>query len=124
MNLFGTTVEMLRQGTIFASKRHELLAQNVANADTPGFRARDLAFAQELTIAQRATALPAESVGVPTLDPRLVDSPDASLRADGNTVDIDRQMARLAQNTGYQHAVVQLLSARFRALRSAISGQG
>jgi flagellar basal-body rod protein FlgB len=122
VSLFGATIEILRQGTVFAARRHELLAQNVANADTRGFRARDLSFANELSLAQQVKSLPAPETIVPRLDARVIESPDEVLRPDGNTVDIDRQMPRLAQNTLYHNAVIQLLNSRFRALRSAING--
>ena len=122
MTLFGSVGEVLRQASAFALRRHELLAQNVANADTPGFRARELTFDHALSIAQRVRALPAPAAGAPDLDLRLVDGPDEPGRADGNNVDIDRQMARLAQNTAYQHTVIQLLNGKFRALKTAING--
>jgi flagellar basal-body rod protein FlgB len=123
MTLLGETMEVLRQATTFALRRHDLLAQNVANADTPGFRARDLGFAHQLSIAQRTAALPAADLGTPALDVRVVDGPDAAVRDDGNTVDVDRQMARLSHNALYHNVVVQLMTARIRTLRSAITGQ-
>ena len=142
--MLAGTIDLLRQATAFAARRHEILAQNVANAETPGFQARDLAFDRELTLAQRVRALPLyrsassdQGVGGPPqtrvaspsaggefeLDVRMVDAPDARMRADGNNVDIDRQMARVAQNTLYHNVVVQLLTSRFNALKSAINGR-
>jgi flagellar basal-body rod protein FlgB len=141
--MLGGTIDLLRQATAFAARRHEILAQNVANAETPGFQARDLAFDRELTLAQRVRALPlyrsassdqgvgglAQTGVAPLpggsldLDVRMVDAPDARLRPDGNNVDIDRQMARVAQNTLYHNVVVQLLTSRFNALKSAINGR-
>jgi flagellar basal-body rod protein FlgB len=124
MSLFGITTEMLRQGTQLAARRHELLSENVANAETPGYRARDLAFSQELSLAQQVRSLPAGAEVAPLLDTRLVDSPDGPTSPDGPSIDVDRQMGRVAKNALYQHAVVQLLNARFRQLRAAINGQG
>jgi flagellar basal-body rod protein FlgB len=122
MNLIGGSLDVLRQAAAFALRRHELLAQNVANADTPGFRARDLAFSRELSIAQQTAALPADAVGAPALDLRMVENPDPVVRDDGNTVELDRQMARIAQNTVYHNTVVQLMTAHLRNLRTAING--
>jgi flagellar basal-body rod protein FlgB len=121
VSLFDGTSELLRLGTAAAARRHELLAQNVANADTPGFRARDLAFGHELSLAQQVRSLPAASED-DALGVRLVESPDEVQRLDGNTVDIDRQMTRLAENALYQNTLVQLLAARFRTLKAAING--
>ena len=164
--MLAGTIDLLRQATAFAARRHELLAQNVANAETPGFQARDLAFDRELTLAQRVRALPLyrsaswdQGVGGPSqsrvaalspvspssgispssavnassavdaagapleLEVLMVESPDARMRPDGNNVDIDRQMARVAQNTLYHNVVVQLLMSRFNGLKSAINGR-
>jgi flagellar basal-body rod protein FlgB len=122
MRLFEGPIEVLRQATVFSSRRHELLAQNIANADTPGFKARDLSFASEMSLAQQVRALPATATGTPDLDLRLIEHPDATASPDGNSVDIDRQMARLTQNTGYHVTVLQLLNSHFRALKTAING--
>lgn len=123
MSLFGGTFELLRQATVFSTRRHELLAQNVANADTPGFQARDLTFASEMSLAQQVRALPASATGTPDLDVRLIERPDAVTSPDGNSVDIDRQMTRVAQNTLYHTTVLQLLNGEFRALKTAINGR-
>ena len=122
MNILGGTIDMLRQATTFATRRHEVLAENVANTDTPGFQARDLTFEHELSLAQKVRALPMSTLPTPALDLRLVDAPDARMRPDGNNVDIDRQMTRIAQNALYHNVVVQLLSSRFAALKTAING--
>jgi flagellar basal body rod protein FlgB len=55
--------------------------------------------------------------------PRLVLAADADGRADGNDVQLHRQMARLAENTLYQHTLVQLLTNQFNTLKQAISGR-
>lgn len=123
MSIFGGVIETLRQASVFALRRHEMLAENVANVETPGFRARDITFERELSTAQKARALPAPGVGAESLDLRLVDRPDFVTKFDGNTVDIDRQMTRMAQNTLYHNAVIQLLNSRFNALKSAINGR-
>jgi flagellar basal-body rod protein FlgB len=122
VSLFGGTIELLRQAAVFSTRRHELLAQNIANTDTPGFQARDLSFTHELSLAQQVRALPASAVGTPDLDLRLIERPDPVVAADGNSVDIDRQMTRVAQNTLYHSAVLQLLNSHFRALKTAING--
>ena len=122
MSLFSGSLEMLRQATTFSLRRHELLAQNIANADTPGFQGRDLSFAHELSLAQQVRAMPAPAIGTPDLDLRVIERPDETTGADGSGVDIDRQMIRVAQNTLYHNAVLQLLNNEFRGLKTAING--
>ena len=113
---------MLKGRMKYLAARQRVIAENVANADTPGFQARDLTFDHELSLAQKVRALPMSTLPTPALDLRLVDSPDARMRPDGNNVDIDRQMTRIAQNALYHNVVVQLLSSRFAALKTAING--
>jgi flagellar basal-body rod protein FlgB len=122
VSLFGGAIELLRQAAVFSGRRHELLAQNIANADTPGFQARDVSFAHELSLAQQVKALPASALGTPDLDLRIIEQPDRVMAGDGNSVDIDRQMTRVAQNTLYHSAVLSMLNAHFRALKTAING--
>jgi flagellar basal-body rod protein FlgB len=124
LTIFDDSIARLERGLAYASRRHEVLAQNVANLETPGFQARDLVFE-----AQLAGATP-----VPTdLSPRpggdlpagvtLVLSRDGAASPNGNDVSLDRQMARLAENTLFQHALAQILTSQFNALRQAISGR-
>jgi flagellar basal-body rod protein FlgB len=115
-------MEMLRQAAVFSTRRQELIAQNIASADTRGSEVRDLSFAHDLSIAQQVRALPASAPGTPDLDLRIVERPDTVTTAEGTRVDIDRQMTRLARNTLYHSAVLQLLNSQFRALKTAING--
>ena len=119
--LFEGVIEALRQAGAFSVRRNEMLAENVANADTPGFKAHDLSFAHELDLARMVRSRPDAKLG--PLDVRVVDVPDGVAKLDGNDVDIDKQMTRMSQNTIYHNVVVHLLNARFNALKSAIHGR-
>jgi flagellar basal-body rod protein FlgB len=125
MGLFGGAIEQLGRGLTYATARHSVLAKNVANAETPGYRARDLVFDDYLK------ALPGRGAGDLSPDPgpvalagtRMIAPTDGPARQDGNTVHLDQQMARIAENTLYQHTLVQLLAGQFNALKQAISGR-
>ncbi|HUO62166.1 MAG TPA: flagellar basal body rod protein FlgB [Terriglobales bacterium] len=125
--IFGGAVEHLTRGLTYATARHSLLAQNVANVETPGYQARDLVF-EDFLKPPRQPAPGAMPKGIPEVGPgdrvpRLVLAADADGRADGNDVQLHRQMARLAENTLYQHTLVQLLTNQFNTLKQAISGR-
>lgn len=130
MGLFDATVELLQRGAAFAVRRHAILAQNLANVETPGYRGQDLTFARQLDLVQQSRALPvalelrgpagAREAG---LDVRLVRAPDGPPRPDGNDVDVDRQMVKIAETTLYHNAVVHLLIAKLNAMKTAISGR-
>lgn len=95
--------------------RHRVIAQNVANVNTPGYKRLEVAFEADLA---KAIASP----GQPAAKPEVVvgDGPE---RADGNTVDIDREMNDLTKNALLYQAAAQILSARLAQQRAAIAGR-
>ncbi|MBI3635402.1 MAG: flagellar basal body rod protein FlgB [Candidatus Rokubacteria bacterium] len=120
--LFGGVIDALRTASAFAIRRHEILAENVANAETPGFQGHDLTFAHELSLAQLVNSRP-DPVHGEKLDLRIVDAPDGPAKLDGNNVDMDKQMVRVAENSMYHNVVVHLLNHRFNAMKAAINGR-
>lgn len=126
-DISGPVVEQLSRGLAVASRRHEALARNIANVETPGYRAQDVVFEDAM---QRTTALaPSDAgsalppVGPAERRPRVIYSDDPARGTDGNDVDLDRQMSRVAENTLYHNALVQMLASHFTTLKQAISGR-
>jgi flagellar basal-body rod protein FlgB len=111
-------VDLLSKLLDVASVRHRVIANNVANVNTPGFHRMEVdfedAFAQALAGGRNSAALKAE--------PRLVQSTGDTERADGNNVDIDSEMGRLEKNTLLYKVYSQVLASQLASLRSAISG--
>lgn len=114
------------------AKRTELIADNLANVDTPGYKARDLDFKSALASAGSADAslkLATTNAAHVGTDPST--ALDASLKyrvplapaLDGNTVDAQQEQAAFADNTVRYQATLTFLSARFRSLMTAITGQ-
>jgi flagellar basal-body rod protein FlgB len=127
MRLFDGAIEHLTRGLAFATRRHEILARNLANAETPGYRALDLVFDDHLRpllgVAPVEQPVDLAPVGQTGGRPRIVLSEDRTPNAEGNDVKLDRQTARLAENTLYHQALVQILASRFNTLRQAVSGR-
>jgi flagellar basal-body rod protein FlgB len=124
--IFGGALEHVVRGLGHAAKRHDILSRNVSNLATPGYRARDLAFDDYLRAP--APSAPGETAVNLPLDPtaprpRVVYAADGPPRPDGNDVNLDRQMARLAENSLFHNALAQLLAGQFAALRQAITGR-
>ncbi len=104
------------------SKRAEVVAGNLANAETPGYKARELNFEEFLQRAATDALLPARPGEISTTPgaPQVVEQSGDTARLDGNTVDAGREMASLS-DAGLKYLTgAQLLQSRFRTLRSAI----
>lgn len=119
IRFFDPALEHLERGLAFAARRHQVLTENIANLDTPGYRARDLVRDDPLPPAGVAV-VPA---GGPVFEPRLVPAGDGRPGPSGNDIDLDRQMGRLAENALFQQALVRILARQFDTLRQAISGR-
>lgn len=123
------------QALTLRSKRSELLATNLANADTPNYRARDIDFKSALAAAsgqktaggvhlsttQSGHIGPATGNGTST--PELKYRTPLAPSLDGNTVDPQLEQAAFAENTVRYQATLNFLNAKFRGLLTAITGQ-
>ena len=117
------------------SQRTEVLARNLANADTPGYQSRDIDF--KAALAQAAGGVDAP-VALKTTHTNQIAAPiDASGETtanlkyrvpmapalDGNTVDVQMEQANFAENSIRFQATLTILNARFRGLMTAITGE-
>lgn len=138
----STTVPLLEQVVNFTESRHGVLAGNIANLDTPGYRTRDLSpqlFQQRLRAAveaRRSPAVSADGYGnydqppvflddrqEPRWDPfrDVANSVKGMLRHDENNIGMEQQINQIVKNQMEHNLAVSILSAQFRLLRAAIS---
>lgn len=119
MDLFDTSivgVEKAMQGSLL---RQQVLANNIANANTPGFQRSDVNF-------QSALAQAFSSAGSPTpgqiqqvsFQPQTDSS--GAMQVDGNSVDINTEMADLSENSLDYQALESVMGARMSILKTAI----
>jgi flagellar basal-body rod protein FlgB len=103
-----------------ASRRHEALATNIANVETPGYKRVDLPkdFAHELS--SRIRSGDAKSIAIPEL---VEDLTSSSQRKDGNNVDMDKEMMALSKNAAEFDMLADFVSGSIKQLRLAISGR-
>jgi flagellar basal-body rod protein FlgB len=131
--LIDRTVSLLEQLLDLRMERHTRVASNIANADTPQYKATDIAFEEafaEVIAANRLPPpvrthprhLPAGLQAPMVATPAVVHREHTSIRNDANSVDLDREMTRLIQNHILYNATAQLLSKKFTGLRLAIEG--
>jgi flagellar basal-body rod protein FlgB len=111
------TIQALVTSMSLRLQRHAAIAGNIANADTPGYRPRQVAFEDDL---QRALSS-GDSQRLSSVNPRTLIVDDHSARPDGNSVSMDKQMANLAENSLVYNATAEFLARKMRMMKSVIS---
>jgi flagellar basal-body rod protein FlgB len=108
----------------WTSKRQQALASNVANMDTPGYRAKDYSFEQELaTMDLSSTSSKHIAPMGDSSHSRMVDV-NTKVKPNGNNVDLEREMTEITKNGLQYITLVQYLNQKIRTLRTAISDGG
>ncbi|MBI1902286.1 MAG: flagellar basal body rod protein FlgB [Planctomycetia bacterium] len=125
----NTSIPVLEQVLNFTQARHNVLAGNVANLDTPGYTTRDLSpelFHEHLKKAIEERDAAKESGASAGDDGRALkqvrDDLKSILRHDGADVSLEKQVAELSKNQMEHNLAIALLASQFGLLRSAISG--
>jgi flagellar basal-body rod protein FlgB len=97
-----------------AAFRQNLLASNIANADTPGYRAKDISFQNELNRAVSGSKSNYEVYEtIPTM-----------LNRDGNSVNLDIEMTKVAENHLVYTSAAQILAMKIRMIKDVAKGGG
>ena len=96
----------------YLSQRQEVIASNIANADTPGYKTRDVAMPLDFS----AALLEASQGGGSS----VIEAPGLPARNDGNNVAIDREARLLAENSLKFNLATQMLKIELKNIRSAI----
>jgi flagellar basal-body rod protein FlgB len=117
--LFDTTQLALERAIEGAGQRHEALAANLANANTPGYQRVDVNFHGALAAAMSSGDDSQGALQNLSFAPAK-DASAGATRADGSTVDVDAESAKLAANALEQQAAVQVLHARLGILKAAM----
>ena len=125
MNKLDELLNFNHQALNLRSQRQQVLASNIANADTPGYKARDFDFKSALATA---VAQPATDQAPGGTVPARAPQPELSYRSviqpsiDGNTVDMDVERAQFAENTVHFEANITMLTHQIRMMLAAIQG--
>jgi len=135
--IFGSTIEVLAQNIDLRARNHNHLAANIANVETPQYTPSRLDFENELKGAltakkavggisthERHIPLKGQADSVEKVRGNVVATPATSVGRDGNRVDIEAEMTRMAENQILYNASVQLIAKKFDSLRQAIRGTG
>ncbi len=112
------TAAVLEQALTGEATRQRVTADNLANVDTPGYRPRQVMFEDELRAALRDSDEGVTTARVAAVQPRSVTADGLPLRRDGNAVDVEREVVRLAESELHYSALIKLLARKFSLLKS------
>ncbi|HYF95584.1 MAG TPA: flagellar basal body rod protein FlgB [Symbiobacteriaceae bacterium] len=135
--MYPKVIGILEQSVRAAGLRHQVIANNIANVNVPGFQASEVAFEDQLRDALHGSqvqsglqGLTADPRHIPIhppsqapvrVDPRIQVAATGIMRQDGNTVDVEAETAKLAVNQLWYQALVQSVQDEFTRLRTAIN---
>lgn len=135
--LFNTTIEALGKNIDLRARNQNLIASNIANAETPGYTPKSLEFEGQLQAAVKKTTMSGGEGSGSITNPRhiplrdgaerieqvqgqVVETPAKTPGRDGNSVELENEMSKMMQNQVLFNASVQLLARQFSELRTAL----
>ncbi len=133
--VFDKTTDALGASLDLRLLRHNVTASNIANAETPGYKAKKVDFEEALTRAidheglgkahtssQEHFLMGQGAISRARAD--VYDNPDVNVTNDGNTVDMERELSTLAENSILYKAALQLINKKLGAMRYAVTEGG
>lgn len=128
MKLFSNTITTLENALNYSSTKQKVIAQNISNADTPGYKAKNVSFQSELNNA--ISTVTGQSTNSKHFNIQSSNRAGVTITTDratsynhtGNNVDIDKEMADLATNQIYYNAMIERISGKFNSLQTVIKG--
>lgn len=130
MNLFGKTISTLEKGLDYSTTKGKVISQNIANVDTPNYKAKSVSF-QDVLAGVKANSLYAHRTDSRHIEfnkqeaqAGVFNYSNFRYRHDGNGVDMDKEQANLATNQIYYHALIDRLNGKFNTLQNVIKGGG
>lgn len=129
MALFGNIITNLERSLDYAAAKNRAISSNIANVDTPGYKAKDVVFKQALNevMNQSLEAKRTDARHIPFSNSNLssyhvVTRNNTVYNHNGNNVDIDKEMTELAKNQIYYHSLIDRLNGKFNSLQTVIRG--
>lgn len=128
-----SNISLLNSALDASSLRQQVISNNIANSETPGYKAKQVVFEdiikqhisnQTNFIGNRTNPSHFEigqSVGIPS--PMTVENTETVMQNNGNNVDVDEEMTRMGKNSLWYYTLTQQLNSEFQHLSIAIKGR-
>ncbi len=129
MKLFSNTVSTLEHALNYSSAKQKVISQNIANVDTPNYKAKDVSFKAvfQEAMGQSFQARKSDSrhydfSSRPSHKAGVINKPNVNYNENGNSVDLDKEMADMATNQIYFNALTERINGKFNTLQTVIRG--
>lgn len=133
--IFDKTLGALGASSNMLQLRQNIISSNVANAETPGFKAKKLDFEDALARAvdldgmnslstNHADHIPVGGGSLDKVGPDIYENPDVEVNNDGNSVDLEAEMSKMKENSIMYRAAIQLINKKLAALKYAATDGG
>lgn len=134
MDATDKTLKAMTTALNFREMRQKLITSNIANANTPGFKAKKMDFEEALARALDVDGqmkmgatdgrhFNVGSGGFNNLQPEIYENPNGVVSEDGNTVDVEAEMAVMTENKLMYDALVQLINKKMGIMKYAINSE-
>ncbi|WP_188205799.1 flagellar basal body rod protein FlgB [Alkalibacillus aidingensis] len=128
MKLFDNTFQNLHRGLDYASVKNKTIADNIANVDTPNYKAKTATFKDHFNEASdRLEAKRTRPQHIPFSNGESSISVkarnDVTYNNNGNSVDLDKEMNELAQNQLYSEALTERINGKFNSIKTVTGGR-
>lgn len=133
--IYDKTSQALATALNMRQIKQNLINSNIANAETPGYHAKKMDFEEALATAidldgmrslgtSNAEHFAVGGKAIGKMGPDIYENPEGSVDNDGNTVDMEKEMSALAENTVMYKAALQLINKKLAALKYAAADGG
>lgn len=128
LNLFGGTISSLENGLSYATLNHKTIANNIANVDTPNYKAKSVSFKdmlaneQQIAISAYRTDNRHYDFEMKQSTPGVSNLTNLRYRNNGNAVDMDAEQTKLAENQIYYNALIDRVNGKLNTLNTVIKG--
>ncbi len=134
--IFSSEIYQILEKSLDAGAlQQKMISNNIANVNTPGYKSSEVVFMNKLQQALEKKGnmemplmvthknhIPlVPDIQISSIEPEIITRNETTLRTDGNNVDIDFEMSKMAENTAQYSTMAQLMSLKLGMLRTAIT---
>ena len=130
LKVFDRTLDAITKSLDMRSERQNIISANIANAETPGYQSQRVDFEESLAaalelddapMARTSTKHMTSAGDIGDVQAEIYNDPNNVVREDGNTVDRDAEMFKLAENQIQYNAAIELLKRKVGLIKYSIN---